>query len=53
MNPVRGGSPPNDRRVRGAMAVRAGALVQEMASWLTLVALFALKIMKTGMVIIK
>lgn len=53
MNPVRGGSPPKERRVRGAIAVRAGALVHEMASWLIVVALFALKIRKVGIVITK
>jgi len=35
--PVRGGRPPSDRSTRGASAVRAGALAQEVASVLTLV----------------
>ena len=43
MKPVSGGRPPNDRRIRGVSAVRAGVLAQDMARVLMLVALFSLK----------
>ena len=42
INPVRGGRPPNDRRIRGTRDVRAGAFAQEVASMLMFVALFNL-----------
>lgn len=46
MKPVRGGRPPSDRRIRGVRAVRAGALAQDVARELMLVALFTLKTRK-------
>lgn len=42
MNPESGGKPPRERRIRGVRAVSAGALVQEVASALMLVALLSL-----------
>lgn len=43
INPVSGGSPPNDSRIRGVRDVRAGALAQETAKALILVEAFSLK----------
>lgn len=42
INPVSGGSPPRERRIRGVRAVRAGAFAQEVASVLMLVDLLSL-----------
>lgn len=42
MKPVRGGRPPNDRRISGARDVSAGAFAQEVASVLMLVDWFSL-----------
>lgn len=42
MKPVNGGRPPSDNRIRGVRDVSAGALVQEIARALILVALFSL-----------
>lgn len=42
MNPVSGGKPPSERRIRGVRAVSAGAFVHEIASMLMLVDLFSL-----------
>lgn len=53
INPVRGGSPPSERRIRGVRAVRAGAFVQEVASMLILVDLFSLKVRNAEVVIIR
>jgi len=53
MNPVRGGSPPRDKRISGVKAVRAGAFVQEVARALIFVALFNLKTRNVENVIIK
>lgn len=44
MKPVRGGSPPRERRIRGVMAVRAGALAHDVASILMVVALLSLNV---------
>lgn len=49
--PVRGGRPPRERRIRGARLVRAGTLVQEVASVLMLVELEALNVRKVEDVI--
>jgi len=46
IKPVSGGRPPNERRTRGARAVRAGAFVQEVASALIFVALLNLNTRK-------
>lgn len=43
MNPVRGGSPPNERRVSIVMMVSNGDLVDEIAIELIFVVLFVLK----------
>jgi len=53
INPVRGGSPPRENKSRGDRAVRAGALVQEVASILMLVVLFNWNVMKAENVIMK
>ena len=42
INPVRGGRPPKDRRIKGVKEVIMGAFAQEVASVLMLVALFSL-----------
>lgn len=52
-NPVSGGSPPSDKRTRGVRAVRAGLLVEEVASALILVALLYLKVRKVEVVMIR
>ena len=49
--PVRGGRPPRDRRIRGASAVRAGVLGQEVARVLICVELEVLNIRNTEEVI--
>lgn len=46
INPVRGGSPPRERRRRGVSAVSVGAFVQAMDRVLMLVALLNLNRMK-------
>lgn len=51
-NPVRGGRPPRESRIRGAMAVITGAFAQEVASVLMVVALFSLNIRKADSVIV-
>lgn len=51
INPVRGGRPPRDRRIRGVRAVRAGVLAQEVARELIVVALFSLKVRNVDRVI--
>lgn len=51
IKPVRGGSPPSDRRISGVIAVRAGALVQQAASVFRVRALFKIKIRKVEVVI--
>lgn len=53
MNPVKGGSPPSERRTRGVRQVRAGAFVQEVARALMLVALLSLKTRKVENVMTK
>ena len=50
---MRGGRPPRDSRMRGARDVRTGVLAQEMASELTVVALFSLNTRKAENVITK
>lgn len=42
-NPVSGGSPPNDRSIRGVRAVRTGVFAHEVARVLIFVELFSLK----------
>lgn len=51
-NPVRGGSPPNDRRIRQVNAVRVGALAQAEANVMVFVQLMLLRVRKTAVVII-
>lgn len=53
MNPVSGGSPPNDKRMSGARDVRAGVFAQDVASVLMFVALFSLNTRKAENVITK
>lgn len=53
MNPVSGGRPPRESKTRGARAVRAGVFAQEIASALTVVALFTLKMRNAEKVIVK
>lgn len=53
IKPVSGGSPPRERRTRGARAVVTGAFVQEMAKELRLVELFSLNIKKAENVMVK
>lgn len=53
MKPVSGGSPPRDRRIKGARAVATGAFAQEIASELTFVELFSLNIRKAENVMVK
>ena len=52
-NPVSGGRPPNERRIKGVSAVMAGIFDQEVAKALIVVALFSLKTMKVEKVIRK
>lgn len=47
MKPVKGGRPPRERRERGTRAARAGALAQEVARALTLVAALRFRVKKT------
>ena len=51
MNPVRGGSPPNDSRTRGVIEVRAGAFAHEAAKELMFVVSLVLKIINVEKVI--
>lgn len=51
INPVSGGRPPSERRIRGVRDVRAGVLVHEMASVAMFVALFSLKTRNVEVVI--
>lgn len=51
--PVSGGSPPRERRMRGARVVITGAFAHEVASVLMLVELFSLNVRKVELVIIK
>lgn len=53
INPVMGGRPPRDSKIRGVRAVRAGAFAHEIASALMLVVLLSLKTKNVEMVIIK
>lgn len=53
IKPVSGGSPPKDRRIRGASEVRMGVLAQDVASAFTLVDLFNLKTRNIEKVIMK
>lgn len=53
MNPVRGGRPPRESRIRGVREVSAGALAQERARELMLVEAFSLKIRNVAVVIIR
>ena len=50
-NPVRGGSPPRESRIRGAIATRAGAMVQEVARALRVVNLPVLSMRNAAEVI--
>lgn len=47
MKPVRGGRPPRDRRIKGAMVVIAGAFAQEVARALIFVELVNLNTRNT------
>ena len=51
MKPERGGRPPRERRIIGAIAVKAGVLAQEAASVFTVVEELVLKIRKVEKVI--
>lgn len=53
IKPVRGGSPPNERRTKGVRAVRTGVFAQEVARVLMFVEAFSLKIRNVAVVIIK
>lgn len=53
IKPVRGGSPPNDKRIRGVRDVSTGALAQEVARTFTLVDLFSLNTRNVEIVIVK
>lgn len=53
IKPVNGGSPPRERRTRGARAVVTGAFVQDIASALTFVELFSLNMRKAENVMVK
>lgn len=52
INPVRGGSPPNDSRAKGAKLVITGALVQDVANALAVVDFVKLNSMNIEEVII-
>ena len=52
MNPERGGRPPRERRVRGAIVEIAGAFVQEVASALIVMLLLSLRVKNTEDVMI-
>lgn len=51
-NPVRGGSPPRERRIRGARAARTGAIDQAVAKDLRLVEFVVLNVRNAAEVII-
>lgn len=51
MNPVSGGRPPRDRRIKGMSAEIIGALVHEIVRVPIVVALFMIKIRKVDDVI--
>ena len=51
MNPVRGGRPPSERRIRGVKEVRMGALVHDVERVLMVVASLILKTRKVENVI--
>lgn len=51
-NPVRGGSPPRDRRIRQVSAAIVGALVQAEARVIVFVQLMLFKVRKAALVII-
>ena len=51
MKPVSGGRPPRERRIKQAIAARAGDLVQEEASVTVLVASMLLRVRKAAAVI--
>lgn len=53
MNPVRGGRPPRESRMRGMSAVRAGAFVQDVARVLIFVDLLSLNTRNVEIVIMK
>jgi len=53
MNPVSGGSPPRERRIKGVRDVSAGAFAHEVARVLMLVALFSLNTRKVEKVMTK
>lgn len=53
MKPVRGGRPPRESRTRGVRAVSIGALDQDVAKALRLVALFSLNVKNVEKVITK
>lgn len=53
INPVSGGRPPRDKRIRGIKDVRAGAFVQEVARALMLVELLSLNTRNVENVIIR
>lgn len=50
-NPVRGGSPPKDRRIRQVRAASVGALVQAEAKVIVFVQLMLFKVRKAAPVI--
>lgn len=53
MKPVSGGRPPSDRRIRGIRAVRAGALVHDVARELIVVVLLSINTKKEEEVIMR
>ena len=50
--PVRGGRPPKDRKIKGVSAVRAGSVIDEVASEFKLVVLEVLNVRNAEVVII-
>lgn len=53
INPVRGGRPPRDNKIRGVSAVSTGAFVQDTARLLMVLALFSLNTRNVENVMIK
>lgn len=53
MKPVKGGSPPSDKRTRGVRAVMVGALAHDVARELIVVVLLSMKMRKEEDVIIR
>lgn len=53
MNPVRGGRPPNERRISGTIAVSTGVLAHIIVRELIEVALFILNVVNAAAVITK